>query len=161
MSDVFASPSPPAPEPLGHAPAYAPAHPAPGAQAWYPQRFGYTPPTQGNGLAITAIVISVIALLGVLGVVLFPVAAPSIGPSSVLNGQVAPIGASATGAELARSLTHAVEDDGGSVEVIHCPDSSAVGQGLVTVCHGTVDGGAWTGMVVFEDAAGTFIVNEL
>jgi hypothetical protein len=122
---------------------------------------GYPPPRQGNGLAIAAVVMSGLALLGVLGIALFMGVGIAIAPSSVLQGDVTPTGTTVAGTELESALTTAVEDDGGQVDEISCPDTSAVGQGLVTVCHGSIDGFDWTGVVVFEDATGTFIVTPL
>jgi len=122
---------------------------------------GYLPPRPGNGLAIAAVVMSGLALLGVLGFGLFMGVGMATAPSLVLQGDVTPTGTTVAGTELESALTRAVEDDGGQVDEISCPDTSAVGQGLVTVCHGSVDGFDWTGVVVFEDESGTFIVNPL
>jgi hypothetical protein len=159
MSSSFPPPGPSA--------AYPQAFPASGhapGQTWQqppPVTFGYPPPRQGNGLAIAGVVLGGLALLGVILMALFIGVGSASAPSYVLSGKVAPIGKTVVGSELQSSLTKAVEDDGGSVDEISCPDSSAVGQGLVTVCHGSVDGMDWTGIVVFEDEAGTFIVNQL
>ena len=120
------------------------------------------PPRQRNGLAIAAIAISVVSLLASLGVVGFiAVSTSAAGPSWVLQGEVRPAGSAVSAADLESALTKLVEDDGGSVDEIVCPGSSAVGQGLVAVCHGSVDGFDWTGLVVFEDESGTSTVNQL
>jgi hypothetical protein len=170
--DPFGSPrgNPYGPPPPVHQHAYSahqPGHPVQGqaqpvpAQYWHaPQPF-QTPPRQGNGLAVTAIVLSGLALLGVLGLAAFFAVGASMGPSWVLTGEVAVSGSAVAGPELEAALVGLVEDDGGSVDEITCPESSTVGQGLVTVCHGGVDGWDWTGVVVFEDAEGGFIVNQL
>ena len=166
--------SPPQGNPYGPPPPAQPAavmqpaqHPWPlqgyptSPQQWHPvQPFQATPQKHGNGLAVTAIVLSALALLGVLGLGIFAVGA-SMGPSWVLAGKVEVSGASVAGADLEAALGEVIEDDGSLVDEIGCPDSSAVGQGLVTVCHGSVDGWDWTGVVVFEDAQGAFIVNQL
>ncbi|GAA4712710.1 hypothetical protein GCM10025782_06000 [Pedococcus ginsenosidimutans] len=149
-----------------YAPLAGPGHPypypAPG-QVWNQagqQPFG-APPRQRNGLAVTAIVMSAVALLASLGVVAFIAVGVAGGGSGVLTGQVAPAGGAVSSGVLVPALTTVIEDDGGSVEQVSCPDSSAVGQGLVTVCHGSVDGFDWTGIVVFEDSSGTFTLQEL
>jgi hypothetical protein len=137
-------------------------YPGPG-QVWShagQQPFG-APPRQRNGLAITAIVMSAVALLASLGVVAFIAVGVAGGGSGVLTGQVAPAGGAVSSEVLVPALTTVIEDDEGSVEHMSCPDSSAVGQGLVTVCHGSVDGFDWTGIVVFEDSSGTFSLQEL
>lgn len=119
---------------------------------------------QRNGLAIAALVISILALLGVIG--LFVVGALAAngpaGPSTAaLSGRVTTSDGGVSGTDLEQALTQAITDDQGSVDQILCPPRSKVGQGLVTVCHGSVDGGGWTGVVVFEDDSGQFILDEL
>jgi hypothetical protein len=157
QTDPYGAP----PQPIQHA------YPPSPQQQWHaPQPFPGTqpfqaPPQRGNGLAVTAIVLSGLALLGVLGLAAFFAFGATMGPSWVLPGEVAVSGTSVGGAELEEALVDLVEDDGGMVDEISCPDSSRVGQGLVTVCHGSVDGWDWTGVVVFEDADGAFIVNQL
>lgn len=137
-------------------------YPVPG-QAWnQPAAPPYgAPPRQRNGLAITAIAMSAVSLLASLGVAAFIAIGVAGGGSGVLTGRVAPSGGAVANDVLVPALTSAIEDDGGSVGQITCPDSSAVGQGLVTVCHGSVDGFDWTGIVVFEDSSGTFSLQEL
>lgn len=136
--------------------------PAPG-QAWNQAPYApqAIPPRQRNGLAVAAIAISVVALLASIGAVVFIAAGTFAGGPAALTGTVQPVGAAVTGDELVSRLTKVIEDDGGSVGEITCPASSAVGQGLVTVCHGSVDDFDWTGVVVFEDASGTFTLQEL
>jgi hypothetical protein len=161
MSSSFPPPGTNAAYPAPAAPEGQP-NPWGTAQQWQsPMPMGYQPPRQRNGLAIAAIVMSGLALLGVLGIAVVMGLAVAAGPSYVLQGQVDPIGKTVTGQALSSSLTKVIEDDGGQVDEVTCPDSSAVGQGLVTVCHGSVDGSDWTGVVVFEDESGTFILDEL
>ena len=126
---------------------------------WAPQPFAPAP-KQGNGLAVTAIVLSGLALVSVLAMAAFIFLAPGGSGGWVLSGEVTPIDNGVTDVALRDSLVSLIEDDGGSVDEIECPPRSQVGQGLVTVCHGSVDGWAWTGVVVFEDDDGTFIVTE-
>jgi hypothetical protein len=82
------------------------------------------------------------------------------GSGYALTGEVTVVDKGASYSDLQDALTAVVEDDGGSVDEIVCPERSQVGQGLVTVCHGSVDGFDWTGIVVFEDDEGSFVVTE-
>jgi hypothetical protein len=131
-----------------------------GGPTWTPQPIAPAP-RQGNGLAITAVVLSGLALLGVLGLAAFMAVGTAMAPSWVLAGHVTVVAGSVEGAELEQALTSVIEDDGSFVGEIVCPASSPVGQGLVSVCHGSVDDWDWTGVVVFEDDSGSFIVNQL
>jgi hypothetical protein len=83
------------------------------------------------------------------------------GPGGALSGQVTPVDKGVASNDLQAELTKIITDDGGSVDTITCPARSEIGQGLVTVCKGSVDGYDWTGIVVFEDAEGTFVLNEV
>ncbi|HEV7147417.1 MAG TPA: DUF4333 domain-containing protein, partial [Pedococcus sp.] len=174
MSEPFTPPgvqptpgvgSQPAPHERHPAAAY-PMAPTPAGQSWGPPQHplppqGYLPPSRrGNGLAITAVVLSAVALLVAIVTAVFVVAGISGGPSPALSGRVTPTGTSVAGSDLQTELKRVITDDGGSVDTITCPDRSQVGQGLVTVCKGSVDGFDWTGIVVFEDDAGTFVINE-
>ena len=157
-------------------PDYPPQSQPPNPQAWAPvHQTGYaaqgpgpgpyapfTPaPKGGNGLAVTAIVMSALALLAVVAMAAFFFVGPVMsGGGYVLTGEVTVVDKGASYSALQDSLVAAIEDDGGSVDEIVCPERSQVGQGLVTVCHGSVDGFDWTGIVVFEDDAGSFIVTE-
>ncbi|SDP60225.1 hypothetical protein SAMN04489867_3094 [Pedococcus dokdonensis] len=141
------------PHPVAH-PGYAgPQHP------FAPQPFAPAP-KGGNGLAVAAVVMSGLALLGVLAIALFIGVGVASGGSPVLTGEVNVVDKGASYSDLQVALTTAVEDDGGTVDEIVCPERSQVGQGLVTVCHGSVDGFDWTGVVVFEDEDGTFVLTE-
>ena len=124
---------------------------------------GYAaPPKHGNGLAITAVVLSALALLVALGVAALLVGGSSSAPpSGALSGRVTPVDKGVGGSDLQAELTTIITHDGSSVDTITCPARSEVGQGLVTVCKGSVDGYDWTGIVVFEDAEGGFVLNEL
>ena len=139
-----------------HQPGYAAQPAAPGPYAPFAPA-----PQGGKGLAITAIVLSGLALLGVLAMAVFLVAGPMMGGGGyALTGEVTVVDKGASYSDLQDALVAAIEDDGGSVDEIVCPDRSQVGQGLVTVCHGSVDGFDWTGIVVFEDDEGSFVVTE-
>lgn len=170
MSEPFAPPGThpqpdlsPSPGPAygpGWRPVQHSTHGTPG-QAWAPQQPFTAAPKQGNGLAITAIVIGGLALLGVLGLAAFMAVGIATTPSWVLEGEVAVVDKAVQGPELEKALTSTIEADGSLVGEMVCPARSQVGQGLVSVCHGSVDDWDWTGVVVFEDDTGTFIVNQL
>lgn len=152
MSTAFTPPggtTPPYPPyAAGHA-----AHPS-GPPSW-PAQPMYQP-AQRNGLAVAAVVMAALSLLGVLGLVLAMVFGPELGPSWVLQGEVLPVNSRTSGEALERELTSLMEDDGSAVQEVACPESAPVAQGEVTVCHGSVDDWDWTGVVHFEDDAGTF-----
>ena len=152
MSTAFTPPggtTPPYPPyAAGHA-----AHPS-GPPSW-PAQPMYQP-AQRNGLAVAAVVMAGLSLLGVLGLVVAMVLGPELGPSWVLQGEVLPVNSQTSGEALERELTSLMEDDGSAVQEVACPDSAPVAQGEVTVCHGSVDDWDWTGVFHFEDDAGTF-----
>ncbi|MDF2144847.1 DUF4333 domain-containing protein [Knoellia sp. p5-6-4] len=152
MSTAFTPPG-------GTTPAYSPyaaghaAHPS-GPASW-PAQPMYQP-AQRNGLAVAAVVMAGLSLLGVLGLVVAMVLGPELGPSWVLQGEVLPVNSQTSDEALERELTSLMEDDGSAVQEVTCPESAAVAQGEVTVCHGSVDDWDWTGVVHFEDDAGAF-----
>lgn len=159
--------APPGPQPQPHpqdpqawAPVHQPGYAAPAPSGAPHQPFGPAP-KGGNGLAITAIVLSGLALLGVLAMAAIFVIGPLVGGGGyVLYGEVDPLGTSVSDVVLQEAIGTALEDQGSMADELECPAQSTVGQGLVTVCHGSVDGFDWTGVVVFEDDEGTFIVTE-
>ena len=147
------------PPPGGVTPPYPPhpgAHPAQvsGPSPWPAQPL-YQPAPR-NGLAVAAVVMSALALLGVIGIGIALVLGPGMAPSWAMQGQVQPVNSATSGTALARELRVLMEDDGSSVQKVTCPESAPVGQGEVAVCHGRVDDFDWTGVVHFEDDAGTF-----
>ena len=79
------------------------------------------------------------------------------GGNAPLTGQLtsAPTG-TLRGADLVDQLTDVIRSDGGDVGDLRCPDTPSVAQGVVTVCHGTISGGAWAVAVFFEDGQGRF-----
>lgn len=147
--------------------------PPPPQRAPSPWPLAYTPsppapnPRGGRGLAITAVVLSAVALLGVLivGVGLLIAMAPADeGAGAVpLTGQLATSthGARVTGDTLAEAVSARITDDGGDVSRMDCPQTPKVGQGIVTVCHGVIDHGDWAVVVYFEDADGRFTLQPL
>lgn len=148
-------PPPAAQQPQSWAPVGQPGYAAAGAPPAPHQPFGPAP-KGGNGLAVAAVVMSGLALLGVLAIAAFIAVGVASGGGGALSGAVTVVDKGASYSDLQRSITAAIEDDGGSVDEVVCPERSQVGQGLVTVCHGSVDGFDWTGVVVFEDDEGTF-----
>ena len=168
MSDPFAPPGPQQPVSQPQAAVAPPQwqYP-PSGQQWtspvavqsFPQA-AFPAQKQGNGLAITAVILSGLALVGVLALAVFLFVGPGSGSGLVLTGEVTPVDSGVVAGSLEKELTRVIEDDGGSVDELHCPERSQVGQGLVTVCHGSVDGLDWTGIVVFEEADGRFVLTE-
>jgi len=63
--------------------------------------------------------------------------------------------------ELAVVIGEVIEQDGGVVAGLRCPNTPLVGQGVVTVCHGTIDGGDRAVVVFFESKQGTFTLREV
>jgi hypothetical protein len=154
--------STPFPAPGGATPshhAYA-AHPAAlqhphGISPWSGQPFYQ--PAQRNGLAVAAVVMAALSLLGVLGLgAAMLLGAPGIGPSWTLQGEVPPVNGGTSAVALERELRSLMEEDGSAVDEVRCPESTPVAQGAVAVCHGSVDEWEWTGVVHFEDDTGTF-----
>jgi len=135
-----------------------------GQQMQTQQHWQSAPPVskQSNGLAITALVVAVFALLMALGVSVFVVV--SGGPSfdggmegtapQVVAGQEYP------GRLLENELTRLIRANWGEVTSLTCPGTPAVEVDTVTVCHGEVDGFDSTYRVSFEDAMGHFTVEE-
>jgi hypothetical protein len=113
-------------------------------------------PAQRSGLAVAAMVMSGLSLLGVLGIGVAMLVGAAVSPSWALQGEVQPVNSRTTGAALESELRSLMEEDGSSVETVTCPESAAVAQGEVAVCHGSVDDWDWTGVVHFEDDAGNF-----
>lgn len=147
---------------------YAP--PQGAAPGWYaaPAPFSPVPRSGGRGLAITSLVLSVLALLGVVavaGLVLFGTGPNGVGPdgSGPLTGQLAAStsGGPVAGAELSRAVSARIDQDGGDVTLMNCPDTAKVGQGVVTVCHGVVSSSEYAIVVYFEDRDGRFTLDPL
>ena len=152
MSDQYA-PSPfPAPVPAQQW-ASAPAPPA------------YAPlgaPRNRNGLAVAAVVMSALSLVGVLVLgILVATGGPGGGGSDLLEGSVSATSGTVDGKALAASVRRIVTDDGGDVTRLTCPGSTTVSAGTVVVCRGRVSDADWALLVVFEDAEGSFVVNPI
>ncbi|MDQ1742610.1 MAG: hypothetical protein QOE23_949 [Pseudonocardiales bacterium] len=150
-------------------PNYGPPPPQRAPLQWHP-----LPPVQpvreapGRGLAITAVVLSAVALLGVLVTAVWVLVATtpaddggtSTGP---LTGQLSasPGGGPVTGDTLARAVIDRITQDGGEVSRMDCPETPKAGQGVVTVCHGVISSSDWAVIVYFEDKDGHFTLEPL
>jgi uncharacterized protein DUF4333 len=133
----------------------------PPAQPWTPP---YAPPPtrSGNGVAVAALVVAVIALLGVIAVGVFAVAVLG-GGGEPLTGRLPAVSPRAplSGSALADAVSDRITKDGGDVGRVRCPETAKVAQGTVTVCHATIDDGDWAVVVFFEDAQGTFTLDPI
>lgn len=121
---------------------------------------GHVAPPRGNGLAITAIVLSTCALVGVLlvgvlGAVLFFAGGGSFdtytlqGRAETSQGQVA-------ARDLELAVREVIEEDGGNVSTVECPEDAKVASGLSVMCDATIDDVGWVAVVVFENDQGDF-----
>ena len=133
-----------------------------------------------KGLAIASFVLSLLAVVGVLlfglGALDRPASAtssadsssadPGPDPNGMSSGPLtgnAPVqaGKSLPGADLANAVEHRIHDDGAKDISMDCPDTRKVAQGVVTVCHGQIEGEDWAVVVYFEDDLGRFTLNPL
>ena len=82
--------------------------------------------------------------------------------SETLRGQVVGLaGGSNLGGDRLEYVIGGLLDEYEIEHELECPDAEAVTVSTVVVCRGEVDGYEWTGVVVFEDEAGSFAVVEL
>ncbi|EWT00296.1 hypothetical protein N865_16525 [Intrasporangium oryzae NRRL B-24470] len=160
-SPTQTAPATPAGGPTPWSAAAIPAQPAGWTQPWTPPA-PYVPAPRagsGNGLAIAALVMSIIALVCVVGMgALAVLAGGGPGSTTPMTGTL-PSGSTVTplsGADLSRTVSARIAQDGSTVDEMQCPATPKVAQGVVTVCHGTVDGGDWAVVVYFEDAIGSY-----
>lgn len=70
----------------------------------------------------------------------------------------APKGALA-GGTLQSAVSKVIIEDGGGVTQLTCPATPSVDQGVVSVCHATIDGDPWAVVVLFEDTDGSFTLD--
>lgn len=149
------------------------ATPAQPGQLPYPtQRLQYLPPQpqwqpprpdpkQQNGLAVTALVVSCLALVLVLGLIVVVVVTGFFSPPGELQGTAPQVvaGQPYQGSLLADELSRVIAADFGDVESMSCPQTPV--QADVTVeCHGVVDGYDSTVRVTFQDSRGHFTLVE-
>lgn len=151
MSDQYAPAPFPAPVPAQQwaAPPAPPAYASLGARR------------NRNGLAIAAVVMSALSLVGVLVLGLLFATGAGAGGSDLLEGSVSATSGTVDGKALASSVRRIVTDDGGDVTRLTCPASTTISAGTVVVCRGRVSDADWALLVVFEDAEGSFVVNPI
>jgi hypothetical protein len=150
MSDQYAPTPFPAPTPQWAAPPAPPAYASLGA------------PRSRDGLAVAAVVMSALSLLGVLVLGILFATGPGGGAGSdLLEGSVSAPSGTVDGKALAASVRRIVTDDGGDVTKLTCPASTTIAAGTVVVCRGRVSDADWAMLVVFEDAEGSFVVNPI
>ncbi len=150
-----------------------PLPPHPGQQAYPPEQLQYMPPQpqwqpsqpdskQKNGLAVTALVVSCLALLLVLGLIAFVVVTGFFSPPQDLQGTAPQVvaGEPYRGTLLANELSRVITADFGDVGSMTCPETPAVVVDAVTICHGMIDGFESTLRVTFEDGLGHFTLVE-
>jgi len=126
-------------------------------------------PSRGRGLAITSLVLSALAVLGVIAVAVLvmvrtdPNNGGPAGSGGPLTGQLAAStsGGRLAGPQLAHAVSTRIDQDGGNVTLMNCPDTAKVGQGVVTVCHGVVSSSEYAIVVYFEDKDGRFTLDPI
>lgn len=116
-------------------------------------------------LALISLIISLIALAGVIGLAAWLAVSGAFGGpgQSPLTGQLRNLSSDSTvrGADLETELTAIISNDGGEVTEMRCPDTPSVNQGVVTVCHGSISGDPWAVVVYFEDSEGRFTLQPV
>lgn len=140
-------------------PPYAPGNPMPFA----PVPHAYAAPKSSRPALVLSIISLVVAVVSLLGMLLMAAAmfgGGSVGPLTGTVPSVTP-GSALTGEALASAVSSRIEDDGGQVDAMTCPETPKVEQGVVTVCHGGIDGGDWAVIVFFEDATGKYTLDPL
>ena len=116
------------------------------------------------GWAIGAVVGAFLAMLLAVGALLATAASSGDDFSyeplrSQVDGLTA--GDALAGDTLEGPLGALLREVGSSDISISCPDVAQVQVSTSVVCTGDIDGSAWTGIVFFEDAEGTFVVLEV
>ena len=108
-----------------------------------------------SGMAVASLVMSAAALVGVLliGGRLFFSGAPLPGDDAApLTGRSPPPAPAARSpVRSCRTRSGSGSEDGGDVSGMACPQTPSVGQGVVTVCHGSNQRSTWAVVVYFED----------
>lgn len=146
MYDNMAGPPPP------------PWYPAPRHNAALPALPGQHHP---HWVSILSLILSGLALIGVLGVAVWLTLGDTV--PATLTGQVRANASNdpLSGQDLQAAVRDVLERDGGVVTILTCPDTPRIGQGVVSVCHGTMDGDAWAFVVYLEDDQGHFTLQSL
>jgi hypothetical protein len=120
-------------------------------------------PDRGSSskLAIVSLVLSSLALLGVILALVLFLGGGGGGGGGPLTGKLPTTTAGVRGADLEDVVTKRISDDGGDVEAMRCPDVASVAQGVVAVCHGSISGDEWAVIVYFEDAQGHYTLDPI
>ena len=136
-----------------------PPHPSQLQPQWQP-----SPPAakHSNWIAITALVVACVAMLMVLGLIVFVVITGFFSSAGDLQGTAPQVVAGQTypGGLLADEVARVISGDFGDVGSMTCPDTAAVDADAVAVCHGVVDGYDSEVTVTFEDDLGHFTLVE-
>lgn len=89
---------------------------------------------------------------------------PTDGSYGTLNGRLSPApkhGRAVSGDALMYSVQRLLNDGFGNVTALACPRVPRVAQGVVSVCHGEIDGDQWDVVVIFEDGRGDYTLDML
>jgi hypothetical protein len=133
-----------------------------------PQAYPYPEPerppaSRGSDrwLPVVSLMLSLLSVVGMLSIGAWVVISQDEDSgiaSSTLTGHVlaAPPAAVLPGSTLATVVTDVIEEDGAYVTEMRCPATPRVIQGVVTVCHGTIDDEDWAVVVFFENERGAF-----
>ncbi len=128
-------------------------------------------PLRRNGVAITALVLSIVALLGVLGIATMWFIQMAMGSlfmgmpgedfmsdEYTLTGTAPQVvdGQTYTGERLTREVERVLENDWSTHRNIECADTVVIEAGAEVSCTGTVDGMDSDMTVEFEDDQGHF-----
>lgn len=156
------SPMPAPPAPVGWAPpapVFVPGQPMP----FTPAPHAYAAPKSSRPAFVLSIISLVVAVVSLLGMLLMAAAMFGGGSAGPLTGTVPSVtaGSALSGEALASAVSVRIEDDGGQAEGMTCPETPKVEQGVVTVCHGQIDGEDWAVIVFFEDATGKYTLDPL
>jgi uncharacterized protein DUF4333 len=140
----------------------------------WPASLMHPPTPQRNStsaMAVASLVLSLVALLGVVVIALLlmadgasvPDEGEGVRSGGPLTGRVPNLsaGAALRGTVLAASVTDRIHIDGGDVSDMTCPDTPRVDQGVVSVCHGWIDDEQWAVVVYFEDDGGKFTLEPI
>ena len=117
---------------------------------------------QSNVLAISALVVALVALLLVLGLIVFVALTGFFSPVGDLQGTAPQVvaGEPYPGSLLSDEVSRVISGDGGDVGSMTCAETPAVDVGVAAVCHGVVDGSDSKVTVTFEDDLGHFTLVE-
>lgn len=121
--------------------------------------------TRRNGIAVAALVISIVSLVVALGILLVAVIGGVAAFASVAGEDGYTLLGTAAGAteatpypgeDLEVELDRVLENDWSTVQSLRCPETALVLADAETVCTGVIDEVDTTVTVTFEDGAGHF-----